>query len=163
MSVLVSNRQESRLEVINTALVIHDELTDLMQRHFGIRSIKQPLRKKFEYGITPDDNFERSMYLIQNFKGSIDQKSMSVINNLKSANTIYPTSIHEYEKRRDYQNVAIVECFCIINELQRIVDIFEVDVNKYQPYISLVYREIGLIKKWRQNDNKIKAYLNGVV
>lgn len=163
MSVLVSKRQESRLEVIANAVEIHDQLTDLMQRHFGIKEIKQTLRKKFEYGITPEDSFERSMYLIQDFKISIDQKAMSLINNLKSANTLYPTTIHEYEKRRDYQNIAIIECSCIINELQRIVDIFDVDINLYRKHISLIYREIGLIKKWRQHDNKIKTYLSDTV
>lgn len=69
--------------------------------------------------------------------------------------------MREYEQRRDYQNNAIINCEQILKELQRIVEIFEVDVNTYGRYVNAIDREIGLIKKWRQRDNKIKAYLQG--
>lgn len=71
--------------------------------------------------------------------------------------------MREYEQRRDYQNNAIINCEQILKELQRIVEIFEVDVNTYGRYVNAIDREIGLIKKWRQRDNKIKAYLQGNV
>lgn len=67
----------------------------------------------------------------------------------------------EYEQRRSYQNSAIVNCEQIIKELQRIVEIFNVDVNTYGRYVKAIDREIGLIKKWRQRDNRIKSYLQG--
>lgn len=67
----------------------------------------------------------------------------------------------EYEQRRSYQNNAIVNCEQIIKELQRIVEIFNVDVNTYGRYVKAIDREIGLIKKWRQRDNRIKSYLQG--
>ena len=75
--------------------------------------------------------------------------------------SIYPTTLHEYEKRRDYQNTAIVNCEQLLKELQRIVEIFEVDVNLYSRYVKAIDREIGLIKKWRQRDNRIKSQLRG--
>ena len=71
--------------------------------------------------------------------------------------------MREYEQRRDYQNNAIINCEQILKELQRIVEIFEVNVNTYGRYVNAIDREIGLIKKWRQRDNKIKAYLQGNV
>lgn len=71
--------------------------------------------------------------------------------------------MREYEQRRGYQNNAIVNCEQIIKELQRVVEIFEVDVNTYGRYVKAIDREIGLIKKWRQRDNKIKSYLQGNV
>ena len=45
--------------------------------------------------------------------------------------------------------------------LQRTIDIFEVDVNAYEPYVKDINREIELIKKWRQKDNQIKTHLKG--
>lgn len=57
--------------------------------------------------------------------------------------------------------MAIVSCEQIVHELQRIVDIFEVDVNVYGRYIQAIDREIGLIKRWRQRDNRIKDRLLG--
>ena len=62
---------------------------------------------------------------------------------------------------RDYQNTAIVNCEQLLKELQRIVEIFEVDVNLYSRYVKAIDREIGLIKKWRQRDNRIKSQLRG--
>ena len=71
------------------------------------------------------------------------------------------TCDNEYEQRRDYQNTAIVNCEQLLKELQRIVEIFEVDVNLYSRYVKAIDREIGLIKKWRQRDNRIKSQLRG--
>ena len=71
--------------------------------------------------------------------------------------------MHEYEQRRDYQNFAIVNCEQLIKELQRVVELFDVDVNVYGRIVRAIDREIGLIKKWRQRDNKIKSYLQGNV
>ncbi len=68
---------------------------------------------------------------------------------------------NEYETRRDYQNAAIVNCEQLINELQRVVEIFDVDLNLYNRYVKAIDREIGLIKKWRQRDNRIKSQLKG--
>ena len=59
--------------------------------------------------------------------------------------------------RRDYQNTAIVNCEQLLKELQRIAEIFEVDLNLYSPYVKAIDREIGLIKKWRQRDKKISV------
>ena len=60
--------------------------------------------------------------------------------------------------RRDYQNTAIVNCEQLIKELQRIAEIFEVDLNLYGPYVRAIDREIGLIKSWRQRDKKMESY-----
>ena len=64
-----------------------------------------------------------------------------------------------YETRRDYQNAAIVNCEQLINELQRVVEIFDVDLNLYNRYVKAIDREIGLIKRWRQRDMAIKSRL----
>ena len=98
-----------------------------------------------------------------NFKNRIDQLASQLTSNVRAANSTYPTSMREYEQRRDYQNNAIINCEQILKELQRIVEIFEVDVNTYGRYVNAIDREIGLIKKWRQRDNKIKACLQGNV
>lgn len=71
----------------------------------------------------------------------------------------YPRTMHEYETRRDYQNAAIVNCEQLVNELQRVVEIFDVDLNLYNRYVKAIDREIGLIKRWRQRDMAIKSRL----
>lgn len=117
MSVLVSDRSESKFEAITYSIELHNMLIELMQRSFGVKDLDQFVRLRYAYG--------------------------------------------KDEQRRDYQNAAIVSCEQLINELQRVVEVFEVDVNVYGRYIKAIDREIGLIKKWRQRDNKIKSYLPG--
>jgi hypothetical protein len=43
--------------------------------------------------------------------------------------------------------------------MQRVVEIFDVDLNVYNRYVKAIDREIGLIKRWRQRDMAIKSRL----
>ena len=96
---------------------------------------------------------------MHNSKQRIDRIASLLTSNVRAANSIYPTSIREYERRREYQNDAIANCEQLIKELQHVVEVFRVDINLYGRYVQAIDREIGLIKKWRQRDNKIKSYL----
>lgn len=159
MSVLSADRKESKFEAVTFSIELHDLLIDLMQRSFGIKNLDDVVRKRYAYGKDKTEDFAKYRYLMVNSKSRIDQLAALLTNNLRAANSIYPTSLSEYEQRRGYQNIAIANCEQLINELQRIVEVFEVDINIYGKYINAIDREIGLIKKWRQRDNKIKSYL----
>lgn len=159
MSVLSADRKESKFEAVTFSIELHDLLINLMQRSFGIKNLDDVVRKRYAYGKDKTEDFAKYRYLMVNSKSRIDQLAALLTNNLRAANSIYPTSISEYEQRRGYQNIAIANCEQLINELQRIVEVFEVDINIYGKYINAIDREIGLIKKWRQRDNKIKSYL----
>ena len=161
MSVLVSKRNESRFEAITYSVELHNMLIELMQHSFGIKDLDHFVRIRYAYGKDPTEDFSKYRYLMQNFKTRIDQIASLLTNNVRAANSIYPTTLHEYEKRRDYQNTAIVNCEQLLKELQRVVEIFEVDINIYGRYVNAINREIGLIKRWRQRDNKIKSQLTG--
>lgn len=163
MSVLASKRKESKFEAITFSIELHDMLLDFMQRSFGVKDLEHFVRVRFAYGKDEIEDFAKYRYLMSNFKSRIDQLASQLTSNVRAANSTYPTSIHEYEQRRDYQNNAIINCEQILKELQRIVEIFEVDINTYDRYVNAIDREIGLIKKWRQRDNKIKVYLQGNV
>lgn len=163
MSVLASKRKESKFEAITFSIELHDMLLDFMQRSFGVKDLEHFVRVRFAYGKDETEDFAKYRYLMSNFKNRIDQLASQLTSNVRAANSTYPTSIHEYEQRRDYQNNAIINCEQILKELQRIVEIFEVDINTYGRYVNAIDREIGLIKKWRQRDHKIKAYLQGNV
>ena len=163
MSVLASKRKESKFEAITFSIDLHDMLLDFMQRSFGVKDLDHLVRVRYAYGKDESEDFAKYRYLMTNFKNRIDQLASQLTSNVRAANSTYPTSMREYEQRRDYQNNAIINCEQILKELQRIVEIFEVDVNTYGRYVNAIDREIGLIKKWRQRDNKIKAYLQGNV
>ncbi len=163
MSVLAGRRKESKFEAIAFSIDLHDMLLDLMQRSFGVKDLDHLVRVRYAYGKDETEDFAKYRYLMSNFKNRIDHLASQLTSNVRAANSTYPTSLREYEQRRDYQNNAIINCEQILKELQRVVEIFEVDVNAYGRYVNAIDREIGLIKKWRQRDNKIKSYLQGNV
>lgn len=163
MSVLVADRKESKFEAVVYSVELHNLLIELMQRGFGVKDVDNFVRSRYAHGRDKTEDFARYRYLMQNSKNRIDQTAYLLTNNLRAANSIYPTSLHEYERRRDYQNTAIANCEQLIKELQHVVDIFEVDINIYGKYVKAIDREIGLIKNWRQRDNKIKSYLQGSI
>lgn len=161
MSVLVSDRKESKFEAVTYSIELHNMLIEFMQRNFGVKDLNTFVRVRYAYGKDNKENLSKYMYLMQNFKNRIDQTASLLTSNARSANTLYPTSLHECERRRDFQNNAIANCEQLVKELQRVVEVFDVDVNVYGRYIKAIDREIGLIKKWRQRDNKIKSYFQG--
>ncbi len=161
MSVLAGKRRTSKFEPIVYSVELRHMLIDLMQRNFGVKDLAHFVRLRYAYGKDTTEDYAKYNYLMQNFKMRIDQLAAQLTNNLRAANSIYPSSLREYERRREFQNNAIVSCEQIVNELQRVVEIFEVDLNVYGRYVNAIEREIGLIKNWRQSDNKIKLYLQG--
>ncbi len=163
MSVLVADRKESKLEAVVFSTELHSMLIGLMQRNFGIKDVDNFVRLRYAYGKDTTENFAKYRGLMHNFKSRIDLTASLLTSNLRAANSIYPTSMYEYDQRRGYQNIAIANCEQIIKELQQVVEIFEVDINIYERYVKAIDREIELIKKWRQRDNKIKSYLQGNV
>jgi hypothetical protein len=158
MSVLLSKRKESRYEAIVYADEIHDMLVVFMKSGFGVKDLEHYVRIKYAYGDDSTEDLEKYRYLMQNSKKRIEQFASLIIANLRAAYSSYPTSMHEYEKRRDYQNAALVNCQCLLKELEKIVEKFNVDINLYKPYIKAIEREIVLIKRWRQRDNKFKTF-----
>lgn len=163
MSVLASKRRESKFEAVTYSIELHDMLLELMQRNFGVKDLDHLVRVRYAYGKDETEDFAKYRYLMTNFKTRIDQLASQLTSNVRAANSTYPTTMREYEQRRDYQNNALVNCEQLIKELQRVVEIFEVDLNTYGRHVKAIDREIGLIKKWRQRDNKIKSYLQGNV
>lgn len=163
MSVLVANRKESKFEAITYSNELHNMLIELMQRNFGVKDLEHFVRLRYAYGKDRTEDFVKYRYLMQNSKKQINHIASLLTNNLRAANSIYPVSMFEYEQRRGYQNISIANCEQLIKELQHVVEIFEVDVNIYGKYIKAIDREIGLIKKWRQRDNKIKSHLQGSI
>ena len=160
MSVLVSKRTESKFEAIIHSVELHDMLIELIHRNFGVKDIEKFVRTRFAYSVE-EDEYAKHRYLMHNFKSRVDQLASQLTSNVRAANSLYPTSMAEYERRREYQNNAIVNCEQLIKELQRVVEIFDVDINLYSRYVKAIDREIDLIKKWRQRDNKIKSHLQG--
>ena len=161
MSVLAAKRKLSKFEPIIYSEDIHKMLTELIQHSFGIRDMQQVIRRQYKAGRCEKDAWWKHYYLLHNAKTRIDNLASEMTSYVRGANSIYPTNMDEYLERRNEQDHAIVACEQIIKELQHVVEIFDVDLNLYKRHVQAIYREIDLIKDWRQRDNKIRVQLKG--
>ena len=59
MSVLVSDRTESKFEAITYSIELHDMLIDLMQRSFGVKDLDQLVRIRYAHGKDATEDFSR--------------------------------------------------------------------------------------------------------
>jgi len=96
------------------------------------------------------------------------QQLVELINNITDAYSIYPTTIHEWEVRRDYQTAAIGNCEKLLQRFQFVLELFNenpynlftgkrVNVDKLLPYAEKICNEIQYLKGWRKAGNKIRA------
>ena len=159
MSVIAARRKESKFEPIIFADELHSMLREFSQRNFAAKADFSLPRRRFEYSAERGLVFWDSRYLLHTHKVTIDRIASTLTSNLRAANSIYPTSMNEYRLRRKYQTQAVANCEQLIKELQTIGDDFNVDINAFKRYVEAIDREINLIKKWRQRDNKIKVSL----
>ena len=90
MSVLVSDRTESKFEAITYSIELHDMLIDLMQRSFGVKDLDQLVRVRYAHGKDATEDFSRYRYLMLNYKNRIDQLASMLTSNVRAANSILP-------------------------------------------------------------------------
>lgn len=159
MSVHKSRRKESRFEPIVYSNELYSIFQDLLARNLGINDPDKLIRRKFKYGKSVKEDFPFYRNELYQFKDRINKRMLRITDDLRAANSIYVTSMAEYDKRRGYQDDAIIECELILKDLMRFVEVFDVDLNQYQRYVEALEREINLIKRWRQRDNQLKDKL----
>lgn len=172
MSVVKRKRKESPFEVFHHLTKMRKDITDLLLRDFGYSNEK--FQKKMEkwYGGKPPDqltdaqkqNIERQKRRAEAFdEWFISQERNTIISCLHginehvyTANSIYPTCIEELKERRIHQDLAIGQCYRLVQELQYSIETLPVDVNVYLRFSEQIQKEIDLIKGWRKSDNKFK-------
>lgn len=104
-------------------------LIQFMQRSFGVKNFEKVIRSKYGDSTDPGQEMSNSRFLMHRFKVRINDTAMLLTSNVRAANSIYPTTLHECDVRRDYQNAAIGNCEQLIKDLQQIVEGFQIDVS----------------------------------
>ena len=127
MSVVKRKRKESPFEVFHHLTKMRKDITDLLLRDFGYSNEK--FQKKMErwYGGRPPDQLT-------------DTQKKNI----------------ERQKRRIHQDLAIGQCYRLVQELQYSIETLPVDINVYLRFSEQIQKEVGLIKGWRKSDNKFK-------
>ena len=135
MSVLKSKRGESAMQFIETA------------RELEIYTIKQCARfpKRFMFLITKD----------------IVALAKAVYNNVKAANSVYPTNAAEVQLRRNYLINANCELQCLISQLDIAREfVRNTDSNKpingkvWQTWLDLITTEAKLLSALKNKDKE---------
>jgi hypothetical protein len=153
MAVLKSKRKQSRLEVFHHAYKLRREMTDLLMRDFGYKepSFDKTMREEKKTKIL---NLHK--WFIEDERVYIITIIREMMKNITLANSIYPTTLSECDQRRSYQNLAIGLANDIKQELQYVIDVLPVNVEKYIYYSDELDNQITLLKEWRKSDNKIR-------
>ena len=175
MSVLKNLRSLSSMEFYKNAIELRKAITMWMLRDFGTRrntrSVTRVIKDIEEadklviddifakYGKSPNHEFqsEYPSWFVDFERNIIMKILQSLIYNITMANSIYPTDDflnEEYALRRKYQDVAISECYSLVQELQYIVACLDININKLQSIFDKIEKEVDLLKGWRQSDNK---------
>ncbi len=182
MSVLKNNRGVSELEFYHTAIKLRKELTQRLLRDFGVKTPENAKAKNFpDDGLrveivkqwpkmeiffnkytrmqeelrTRDVVSEYPYWLVFRFRDEMMDTMKKLIDNIVAANTIYPIDEAELSTRRAYQTSAIANCEQLLQELQYIMEVLPIDVNKLLKYVDMIQKEIGLLKGWRKANAKI--------
>ncbi len=161
------------MEFFHTALELRKKITELLMRDFGLKQFKRDIKYVGEmeefngeereiiqeifakYDLDKEFTDEYPRWLLEKERNYFMDILRDLIKNLVHANSIYPVNMNEYYVRRNYQNKAIGNCEDLLQEMQYIIALFPVNVEKYMPYVETIEREIALVKGWRKSDNKI--------
>lgn len=156
MSVIKAKRNESHLEALDQTDRLAAELTKLMIRNFGIKDLNHVARRAYAFGRDDQEDVGKYIFLISDFKKSINQDVRLIGYHIKAADEIWPTTLSECDRRRDFQNLALGNCAHIRHELQRFCHIFDVSIDNYRMPIYELNKTEHDIKRWRQRDNRFR-------
>lgn len=172
MSVPKSERGLSQMEFYRNAIALREQMTFLLLRDFGVKKktrefddfCKQQsmsnedkeafaaLLDKYNLGNKIVENYPA--WFIEQERKFFDEKLRELVMNITMANAVYITSRREYDERRAMINAAIGNCDQLLQEMQYLIKILPVNVEKLMPYTGLIKQEITLLKGLRKNDNK---------
>lgn len=173
MSVPEGKRSVSPVEYLHLAYKLNREVTMLLIRDFGVKSISRDLktfthaakmsvddRSTFEalckkYHIDVEADYP--LWLIEHYRNVVLNILQQMCENITTANTIYPTE-HDYDYwhnlRRKYQKLAQSNCYQLLQALQSIAYILPMNKEKIMPYVELVEAEIKALKNWQRRTNQ---------
>jgi len=166
-----SRRRESRFEAEHNFYQLRDTVTQLMINDFGFspeKYHKQMERYRASHASCPnvDEVVQRWEKKCEAFNAwFIDKECDAVLDILRKieseftfGNSIYPSDtparMDEYLERRKHIDAAISYCYVLKQELNYIIRILPVDLNKFVRFAEAIDKQVALYKGVRQADNR---------
>ena len=133
-NVYARNRKETSMQFFVNALELQVEITKYVMK-------EKVLPKKWRYAI--------GYPLIT----KVDE----LVDNITYANSIYPVNEEELQQRKQYQTMAICNCFQIQNKLIRAEKCVQtVKIEQIERIIELIGKELEVLKAWKKANKIIK-------
>jgi len=172
MSVPVGRRKQSRFEAQHHYLRLRSEITELMLLDFGFSVEKyndmiERYRQSHSNSGDTEEIVERYRRKCEAFhRWFIDKECDAILEILRNiqceftmGNSIYPgetpAKIAEFCQRRRHVNEAIAGCYALKQELQYVIMVLPVDMNKFERFAEAIDKQISLYKGVRQSDNRL--------
>ena len=171
MSVPKNRRQESKFEAFHSFYKLRDEVTRLLFNNFGFSVEKyekqiEHFRETYKDNPNVDEIVAKIKSKCDAFNQWYIEKERDVILELvrnigkefSIGNSIFPSDtparMEEYKERRLHMDNAIAYCFALKQEIQDVIRILPVDLNKYKRFAEMIDAQIALYKGVRQSDNR---------
>ena len=166
-----SKRSPTKFEAQHHFFELRDSVTTLMLLDFGFSQEKynkkiDKYRDSHKSASNIDEVVERYKKKCDSFnKWFIDKECDTISDLLRTisieftkGNSIYPSEtaakITEYCQRRKHINEAIAGCYALKQELQYVIRVLPVDINKFKTFSEKIDKQIALFKGVRQSDNR---------
>lgn len=150
---------DEQLKVLTYASEIRYNVDNLIFRKFWVKDMNKAIRRK--YRPKPDENapYDEYEYFFKEEQRILSTLFANLQANITGANSIHPYYKNEYLMRRNYHNRTIVNIFQIKSELNHIVTIAYVNVNKYTELINSLDEELRMLIAWKRSLKKFKKNL----
>lgn len=129
MSVLARNRSTSAMEFLNTAHEI----------------------EKFTIEACHRENVIPKRYRLSKGKDLMESAKI-VNNNVIYANSVFPRTKAEYQRRIKFQKRAIMEIQIMLKDLRLLSEILPISDSVLEKWTGYLINEEGYIKAWMQSD-----------
>ena len=172
MSVPAGKRKQSRFEASHHFYRVRTEVTNLMLLDFGFSKEKyEKMIERYRIAHEAAPNVDEVVARYQKkceafYKWFIDKECDVVLSVLRkiegeftAGNSIYPSEtpakMMEFCERRKHMDEAIAQCYVLKQELNYVIRVLPVDLNKYEHYADAIDKQIALYKGVRQSDNRL--------
>ncbi len=171
-NVIKSKRKPSQFEASHNLIKVRDEITKLVMEDFGFSVEKANARRdKFLERFKGNSNIDNLIarydmrtesfdkWFIQYESETIIKLLQEITNEFVVGNSIYPSEtpirLFEFAERRNHLTKAIALCYVLKSEVEYVIRVLPVDVNKFEHYAEIIDKQILLFKGVKKSDNKL--------
>lgn len=150
---------DEELKVQTFACKLRVKNDELALRKFWVLDENNVVRKQYRPNPNERISFEEFKWWFVKEKKVLSIMYANLQYNIAGANSIHPYYKSEFSMRRAYHDRTITNIFQIKAELNYIVTVANVDVNKYTEITNDLEEELRMLMSWKKSLNKCKKNL----